>query len=114
MQAYRQGVVTGMTMEKARVLLVEDEVHLLSGIREILELEDYFVLTATNGVEGLRILNEHRDDPPDVIVSDVMMPHMDGFGFLEEVRKQDFWVTIPFIFLTARGEKHDRYKGARL
>jgi signal transduction histidine kinase len=99
---------------KTRVLVVEDDIYLLSGIREILDLEGYAVMTANNGQEGLRVLKEHPHNPPDVIVSDIMMPYMDGFGFLQEVRKEDGWVNIPFIFLTARGEKPDKHQGALL
>ena len=100
--------------QKTTVLVVEDDAHLLSGIRDILELEEYVVLTAQNGREGLKVLHENPEEPPDVIVSDIMMPHMDGFSFLEEVRKEDRWITVPFIFLTAKGEKTDRYRGSRL
>lgn len=100
-------------MDKTTVLVVEDDVYLLSGIREILELEQYHVVTAVNGVEGLKVLAEMQDAPnaPELILSDISMPEMDGFTFLEHVRAQDRWVTIPFIFLTARGEKNERYKG---
>lgn len=97
-------------MAKATVLVVEDDVHLLSGIREILELGDYQVWTAQNGVQGLQTL-QAAEIPPDVIVSDIMMPHMDGFSFLTEVRQEDQWVNIPFIFLTAKGEKADVQRG---
>lgn len=99
---------------KHRVLIVEDEPSLLSGIQEILEIEGYSVLTAYNGKEALAVLREQGDYLPDVIVSDIKMPQMDGFGFLEEVRKQDRWVKIPFIFLTAFGERTDRHRGAQL
>lgn len=98
-------------MEPIRVLVVEDDTHLLSGIRDILELEKYSVLTAGNGRDGLTVLNANPANPPDVIVSDVMMPYMDGFEFLEEVRKEDRWIHVPFIFLTAKGEKTDQRKG---
>ena len=97
-------------MIKGTVLVVEDDIHLLSGIREILELGDYNVWTAQNGVQGLEKL-EAAEATPDVIVSDIMMPHMDGFSFLTEVREKDRWVNIPFIFLTAKGEKSDVQKG---
>ena len=46
---------------------------------------------------------EHAENPPDVIVSDIMMPNMNGFAFLKEVRKEDDWVDIPFIFLDRQG-----------
>lgn len=99
--------------EKITVLVVEDDIHLLTGIRDILEISEYKVLTATNGREGLQVLRQ-IEPPPDIIVSDIMMPQLDGFGFLEEVRKEDRWVTIPFIFLTAKGEKHDQWRGSLL
>ncbi len=98
-------------MNKTTVLVVEDDVNLLSGIRDILELEHYQVLTAVNGVEGLKILASHQDDLPDLILSDITMPQMDGFTFLENVRAEPKWVTVPFIFLTARGERNERYRG---
>lgn len=101
-------------MESIRVLVVEDDVHLLTGIRDILELDGYKVLTAANGRDGLTVLKADPANPPHIIVSDVMMPHMDGFKFLEEVRKDDRWIHVPFIFLTAKGEKTDRYKGSML
>jgi two-component system sensor histidine kinase/response regulator len=98
-------------MDKALVLVVEDDYHLLHGIRDILELENYAVLTATNGQQGLDVLN-NQPQPPDIIISDIGMPLMDGFAFLEHVRREARWVRIPFIFLTARGEKVDRHKGS--
>jgi signal transduction histidine kinase len=93
------------------VLVVEDDVNLLTGIRDILELENYRVMTAQNGLEGLKVLEQAQDRIPDVIVSDVMMPFMDGFSFLERVRQNDAWGMIPFIFLTAKGERSDRHRG---
>jgi two-component system, sensor histidine kinase and response regulator len=100
-------------MNKAQVLVVEDDINLLEGIRDILELDKYSVLTAENGEEGLKVLN-NQPAPPDLIVSDIMMPRMDGIQFYKEVRKEDRWVGIPFIFLTAKGEKVDIQKGKKL
>ncbi len=100
-------------MEKATVLVVEDDVHLLKGIQDILELDGYSVLTADNGVQGLAVLNA-QPAPPDLIVSDIMMPRMDGIQFLKEVRREMRWFSIPFIFLTAKGEKSDVHRGMRL
>jgi signal transduction histidine kinase len=102
------------TSDRVRVLVVEDDAHLLSGIRDILELEDYSVTTAPHGRAALEILRDDPQNPPDVIVSDIMMPYLDGFEFLAEVRKVDDWVTVPFIFLTAKGERTDRHRGHRL
>lgn len=99
--------------QAAKLLVVEDDVHLLQGIRDILEIEGYEVLTASSGVEGLEILND-LPAPPDLIISDIMMPRMDGYQFFEAVRATDEWVSVPFVFLTAKGEKHDVRLGRRL
>ncbi|MDL1884525.1 hybrid sensor histidine kinase/response regulator [Anaerolineae bacterium CFX8] len=98
---------------KATILVVEDDIHLLEGIRDILRLDHYRVLTAQDGVQALEILNSQLE-PPDLIVSDIMMPHMDGVEFFRRVRQQQRWLSIPFIFLTAKGEKSDYHKGLRL
>ena len=100
-------------MGKAKVLVVEDDIHLLEGIRDILELDGYAVLTAENGSLGLQVLQDQAA-PPDLILSDIMMPRMDGIQFLKEIRKDQRWLTIPFIFLTAKGEKADQHRGLRL
>lgn len=98
---------------KATILVVEDDIHLLEGIRDILELEGYGVLTAQNGQLALDILGQ-QETPPDLIVSDIMMPLMDGIEFFHQVRQEPRWVGVPFIFLTAKGEKADYYKGMRM
>lgn len=99
---------------QATVLIVEDEHSLLIGLRELLEISEghyrLHVLTAVNGQEGLKVLYEHQ---PDLIISDIMMPIMDGFEFLERVRQNANWVQIPFVFLTAKGEHQDRHIGLR-
>ncbi len=95
------------------ILIVEDDANLLAGIRDILELEGYAVLTASNGVDGLAVLHK-ADTLPDLIVSDIMMPKMDGIAFLEEVREIEQFISIPFIYLTAKGEKTDIHRGKQL
>ena len=99
---------------QATLLIVEDDVHLLEGLKELLEFAnapyDFTVLTAENGREGLDVLERRQ---PDLIISDVMMPIMDGYEFLREVRKNPAWLQIPFIFLTARGERQDIHRGRR-
>src|SRR5690606_35324415 len=71
----------------ATILLVEDDRFLLAGLQELLEVFDgkyrLNVLTAQNGIMGLKMLEQHR---PDLIISDVMMPVMDGYEFLHQVR----------------------------
>lgn len=101
-------------MAKANVLIVEDEPNLLLGIRDILQLDGYEVHTAQNGLEALDVLGDMGERLPDLIVSDIMMPKLDGLEFLQEVRKDSRWLMIPFIFLTAKGSKEDVQAGKRL
>jgi signal transduction histidine kinase len=98
-------------MSAGLILVVEDDVALLEGIRELLELSDYQVLTASNGREGLEVL---ATEVPDLIVSDIMMPEMDGYEFHAAVREIPLMTSVPFIFLTARGEKSDIRRGKSL
>lgn len=102
------------TRHHATILLVEDDQFLLEGLRELLEIYqgDYqlTIYTAANGRSGLEQLEKHQ---PHLIISDIMMPLMDGYTFLEEVRKKPDWVQIPFIFLTAKGERRDIHRGLR-
>jgi len=95
-------------MTKKRVLAVEDHDLLLFAIRDILEAEDYGVVTATDGVDALEKMQTFT---PDLIIADISMPRMDGYRFFEEVHANPAWVPIPFVFLTARAEQEDRLKG---
>lgn len=95
------------------ILVAEDDYFLLQGLRDLLEYYyngpyKFNVLTATNGMEALEILSRAT---PNLIISDVMMPKMDGFQLLEHVRANPNWVEIPFIFLTARSDKQDMQHG---
>lgn len=101
-------------MAKTTLLIVEDDVLLLSSMKEILQLREYEVLTAENGRQALDLMGQKDTPRPDLIVSDIMMPFIDGYKFLKEVRQRDDWLTIPFIFLTAKGEKEDIRDGKRL
>jgi two-component system sensor histidine kinase/response regulator len=94
------------------ILVVEDDVALLEGVRDMLELAGYRVLTACHGQEALQVLETHPQ--PDLIISDIMMPRMNGYAFYEAVRARPEWVAIPFIFLTALGEKSDVRLGKQL
>jgi signal transduction histidine kinase len=100
-----------ITMTKPLILVVEDDLALLEGIRELLELTEYRVLIAANGREALEVLEKQH---PDLIVSDIMMPEMDGYEFHAKVSEQPELSAIPFIFLTARGEKADIRRGKEL
>lgn len=93
---------------KIKILLVEDEFELRENLRDILELNLFEVIEAEHGQEGLDKL---LTTSPDLIISDVMMPVMDGYTFLEEVRSIDRYVNLPFLFLTAKVEKSDLRRG---
>ncbi len=94
-----------------QILIVEDDLAMSGGIRDILEMHGYRVQLAENGVEGLKLLETFT---PDLIISDIMMPEMDGFEFLEKVRRRTEWATVPFIFLTAKGTRPDIRTGKQL
>ena len=100
-------------MSKASILVVEDDINLLEGVRAVLELDGYTVETAENGEQALAVLR-NKSFLPELVVSDIMMPHMDGIELLRQFRKVPAWVAIPFIFLTARSEKSDIQRGKQL
>ncbi len=93
------------------ILVVEDNLSLLEGVRDLLEVSGYRVLTAPGGPSALEILEHNR---PDLIVSDIMMPGMDGYEFFEKVRERAELAEMPFIFLTARGGKEDIRRGKEM
>lgn len=80
------------------LLIVEDNIELADFIRQTLQ-EKYKILTAANGVEGLHTALKEL---PDIIISDVMMPEMDGFELCKRVKKNEKTSHIPFILLTAK------------
>jgi putative two-component system response regulator len=95
-------------MEMETILVVEDNYLLQIGLKETLEESGFRVLVAENGKRALRIM---ESSTPDLILSDIAMPEMDGFAFFKAVRAQAEWLAIPFIFLTARGERQDILAG---
>ncbi len=97
---------------KQEVILIAEDNHVLRlALEEMLSIEGFVVLAANNGVEAL----SHMEIlTPDLIISDIAMPEMDGFSLFENVRANPDWVSIPFIFLTARGTKDDILTGKDL
>jgi phosphoserine phosphatase RsbU/P len=95
----------------ARVILVDDDPNTLKLLQYTFRDDGYDVETATNGEEALHLLNE-RDT--DLIITDVMMPVMDGFELCRSIRNESRWQTLPFIFLSARGSTDDRVTGLSL
>lgn len=94
-------------MKKTKLLLVDDERPLLQNLKRILEFEDFDVVTAGNGVEGLA---QYEKESPDLVICDIMMPDMDGYHFIESLRAKGF-TEAPFIFLTAKSEYDDLRMG---
>jgi CRP-like cAMP-binding protein/CheY-like chemotaxis protein len=93
------------------ILLIEDNTEVRENVAEILELADYQVRTAPNGREGVRLAKECL---PDLVICDIMMPELDGYGVLHLLGKDPATAGIPFIFLTAKSEKNDYRKGMSL
>ncbi len=96
-------------MNKYSILLVEDDENLGVVTRDFLEMSGYSVYLAPDGFKGLEAYNNNFFD---IIILDIMLPHVDGFSLAEKIRSQDN--TIPIMFLTARSIKEDRIKGFKI
>ncbi|TXD81578.1 response regulator [Subsaximicrobium wynnwilliamsii] len=94
-----------------KVLLIEDDAVLRENTAELLELSNYEVLVAANGRLGLE---KARQQKPDIIICDIMMPELDGYAVLELLSKEEHTKFIPFIFLSAKTERNDVRKGMEL
>jgi DNA-binding NarL/FixJ family response regulator len=94
-----------------KILVIEDEPEMLRNLTTILRLEKFHALPAANGRIGLELTKKEK---PDLILCDVMMPELDGYGVLAALRADTQTVAIPFIFLTAKGEKPDIRAGMNL
>ena len=94
-----------------KILLIEDNDDIRENTAEILELSNYNVIVAENGKIGVEKALEHA---PDLIICDIMMPGLDGYGVLHAVHKNEAIKNTPFIFLTAKTERSDFRKGMEL
>lgn len=90
------------------ILIVEDEPDIRNNLKEFLELEDYWVWEASSGVEGLEIFQRESID---LVISDIMMPQMDGFELCRQIRNSQTGRLIPFIFLSAKADISALKKG---
>ncbi len=95
--------------DRPAVLIIEDNQDMLHYLKELLE-KKYYVSLSVNGKDALKKLEE-MNRMPDIIVSDVMMDEMDGFEFLERIKKEDRYNKIPLIFLTALTSEQSRIQG---
>lgn len=94
-----------------KVLIIEDNIDVRENTAALLELANYKVTTAEHGVAGVE---KAKQFDPDVIICDIMMPELDGYGVLETLSKHKKTASIPFIFLTAKTDKSDMRKGMNL
>nr|MBC7245907.1 response regulator transcription factor [Chloroflexota bacterium] len=97
-----------MTEERKHVLIVDDEPRMVRFVRMNLELEGYQVSTASNGMEAIEKV---RDELPDLVILDIMMPEMDGYETLERIRQIS---SVPVIMLTVKAEEEDKVRGLEL
>jgi CheY-like chemotaxis protein len=94
-----------------KILIIEDSLDIRENLAEILKLSNYKTTTAENGKIGVE---KAKTNPPDLILCDIMMPELDGYGVLNILGKNPKTAEIPFIFLTARAERSDFRKGMNL
>lgn len=94
-----------------KILVIEDHALMRRNIVTILTMEGYTAISATNGREGLALA---RSEAPDLILCDVLMPELDGHQVLTALRADPTTASLPFIFLTAKGEKSDLRAGMNL
>jgi CRP/FNR family transcriptional regulator, polysaccharide utilization system transcription regulator len=93
------------------ILLIEDNLEMRENTSEILELNGYKVIPAKNGKEGVELAQKNKAD---LIICDIMMPVLDGYGVLHLLAKKPETASIPFIFLTAKAERTDFRKGMEM
>lgn len=98
-------------MDKKKILIVEDNAEVRENLEEILELYGYDVSAEPNGLAGVKTAIQH---PPDIILCDVMMPELDGYGVLNMLSENDRTAGIPFVFITAKTETEDIRRGMNL
>jgi DNA-binding response OmpR family regulator len=94
-----------------KILVIEDEPEMRRNITALLRYRDYSPIEAENGRKGVEFA---KRDKPDLILCDVMMPELDGHGVLQALQQDADLALIPFIFLTAKGEKDDLRNGMDL
>jgi len=93
------------------ILIIEDNLDVRENTAEILELANYKVLQAENGKQGVELAQQVK---PDLIICDIMMPVLDGYGVIHLLSKSSETASIPFIFLTAKSERMDFRKGMEM
>ena len=100
-----------MRLMMSKILVIEDEESVRDNLLDLLEAENFKTVTAPNGKIGLEIA---MSEYPDLIICDMMMPELDGYGVLKALRQEPLMSTIPFIFLTANAAKSDFRQGMNM
>ncbi len=95
-------------MDRKRILVVDDEIYIVHILEFSLTMEGYSVLTASDGEEALRIIEQER---PDLVVLDIMMPKLDGYEVCRRLRQDEQFRSLPVILLSAKGRPIDREAG---
>jgi DNA-binding response OmpR family regulator len=93
------------------ILIIEDESYLRRSLAELLTFEGFATLEAENGRQGVQVARSHL---PDLILSDLMMPELDGFGVLRELRSEPDTASIPLLLITAISDKRSMQNGMDL
>ncbi len=94
-----------------KILLIEDNPNVLLNTTRMLQAEGYMIISADNGRDGLEMAQQHI---PSLIICDIMMPEIDGYGVITALRNNSSTTTIPFIFLSAKSDKNDFRQGMEL
>jgi DNA-binding response OmpR family regulator len=94
-----------------KILIIEDDPSFSRAINHIIEKEGYAVITANNGLTGLRMA---QGEKPDLLVLDVMLPGLDGFEICNRLRRDPLTATLPIIMLSAKGQESDKTMGLKL
>jgi two-component system, OmpR family, alkaline phosphatase synthesis response regulator PhoP len=97
-----------LLVERKKVLVVDDEVHIVELVRVCLEDTDYEIIEAYDGQEAL---DKARSENPDLILLDVMLPKMDGYQVCRNLKSSEDTRDIPIVMLTAKGQEVDKVKG---
>jgi len=94
-----------------KILLIDDTLSLLEEVNDILSMEGYEVITATNGFEGLEKVGKNK---PDIIITDLVMPELDGYNLIEKIKSIDKYKNIPIIVLSAQAAKENKDRAFQL
>ncbi len=95
-------------MSKGKILVIDDEPHILTVVQFLVEREGYEARAVQNGEEAMKTLSHFR---PDIIILDVMMPGLNGYEIAKQIRKEEQFQDVRIVFLSAKGTQKDRFDG---